>query len=285
MTGCNNFCAYCVVPHARGREVSRKPDEIAKEIKVLVRKGYKEIFLLGQNVNSYSSGKTNFSRLIKKIEAIPGKFWINHLSNHPKDITPEFINTVTKLKKVCELIHLPVQAGDDQVLKNMNRKYTAQEYLKLVSEIKKAFRKNKPGKLYAITSDIIVGFPGETKRQFERSAEIMKKVKYDMVFFGQYSPRPGTAAAKLKDNVLKNEKARREDTINEILKCSALANNKKYLGQKLEILVDNQKNDQYFGRTRSGKNVKIISSKKNLVGKFIRAKITGVSPWNLEATF
>ncbi|MFZ5981982.1 MAG: MiaB/RimO family radical SAM methylthiotransferase, partial [Patescibacteria group bacterium] len=175
MTGCNNFCAYCVVPYARGREISRSPEEIISEIKNLVKKGYKEIFLLGQNVNSYNyssekSGRTalnqsnpkrsdryNFSKLLKSIDKIPGKFWINFLSNHPKDITPEFIETVTKLKKVCELIHLPLQAGDDEILEHMNRKYTSEDYLELVSKIKKAYQKNKPGKLFSITSDIIVG--------------------------------------------------------------------------------------------------------------------------------
>jgi tRNA-2-methylthio-N6-dimethylallyladenosine synthase len=335
MTGCNNFCSYCVVPYARGKEISRLADEILKEIKGLVKKGYKEIILLGQNVNSYKSqsalspsplgrgcpdeigtdeGKSiNFSQLLRRINNIPGNFWISFVSNHPKDFSDELIETSTKLKKVCEYIHLPIQAGDDKVLEKMNRKYTAKYYLNLIKKIKANFKKNKSKKLYSITSDIIVGFPGETKKQFLQSAEIMQKVKYDMVYFGQYSPRPGTAAWKLKDNVPKKEKGRREQYLNEILKKTSFANNKKYVGKVLEVLVDKElspfskgragegflsksktkiplyppftKGETiYFGRTRTMKNVKIISDKKDLLGKIVKTKIIKANVWNLEGT-
>ncbi len=285
MTGCNNFCAYCVVPYARGREVSRPAEEIISEVKDLVKNGYKEITLLGQNVNSYSDGKINFSKLVKKVNAIPGKFWIRFVSNHPKDVTPEMIETVTKCKKVCEAFHLPIQAGNDEVLKKMNRKYTAQEYLTLVKKIQAAFKKNKSGIPFAITSDIIVGFPGETKKQFLDSAKIMEKVGYDMVFFGQFSPRPGTPAWKMKDSVSKTEKARREQFLNEILKKTALKNSKKFLSTTTEVLIEKLKNGFYYGKTRTLKNVKIISTKKNLIGKIVKVKITKVSIWNLEGSF
>ncbi len=285
ITGCNNFCAYCVVPYARGREVSRPAEEIISEVKDLVKNGYKEITLLGQNVNSYSDGKINFSKLVKKVNAIPGKFWIRFVSNHPKDVTPEMIETVTKCKKVCEAFHLPIQAGNDEVLKKMNRKYTAQEYLTLVKKIQAAFKKNKSGIPFAITSDIIVGFPGETKKQFLDSAKIMEKVGYDMVFFGQFSPRPGTPAWKMKDSVSKTEKARREQFLNEILKKTALKNSKKFLSTTTEVLIEKLKNGFYYGKTRTLKNVKIISTKKNLIGKIVKVKITKVSIWNLEGSF
>lgn len=283
MTGCNNFCSYCVVPYARGREISRPASEILKEIKKLIESGYKEIILLGQNVNSYKDKKINFSKLLKKVNAIPGNFWISFISNHPKDFSGVLIETATKLKKVCEYIHLPIQAGDDKILEKMNRKYTAKEYFQEVEKIKKAFAKNKPEKLFAITSDIIVGFPGETKKQFLESVKIMKRARYDMVYFGQFSPRPETKAFQMKDNISKEEKSRREQFLNEILKKTSLENNKKYLNKTLEILVDKEKKGYYFGRTRTMKNVKIISNKKNLVGKIVKAKITKVNIWNLEA--
>ncbi len=310
MTGCNNFCSYCVVPYARGREVSRPAKEIICEIKNLIKNGCKEIILLGQNVNSYNDGKINFPQLLKKINAIPGKFWIRFVSSHPKDFSDELIETITKSKKVCEHIHLPIQAGSDKILQKMNRKYTAKHYLNLIRKIKNAFKKYKPNTLYSLTSDIIVGFPGETKKQFLESAKIMEKAKYDLVFFGQFSPRPETVAWKMKDNVSKIEKARREKFLNEILKKTALSNNKKYKNTVQEVLIISTGSKSplngllepdgyiHFGKTRTGKNVKIhltpclagrqaaLSLPKrggdNLVGKFIKVKITKANVWNLE---
>lgn len=290
MTGCNNFCSYCVVPYARGREISRPAKEIIKEVKKLVKKGYKEVVLLGQNVNSYKDQRINFSKLLIRINAIPGHFWINFISNHPKDVTDEMIETVTKLPKVCECFHLPVQSGNDEILERMNRKYEAKQYLGLIKKIRSAYRKYKPEKLFSITSDIIVGFPGETKGQLLSSAKVMKNAKYDMVYFGQYSPRPNTAAWKMKDNVSKKEKARREKYLNEILKKTSFANNKKYVGRTLEVLINSKKGDFYFGKTRTMKNVKIIkvnpiesSQSENAIGVFNRVKITKANVWNLEA--
>ncbi len=297
MTGCNNFCAYCVVPNARGREVSRPAAEIIAEVKDLVARGYKNIILLGQNVNSYRGawsverGALNakakekivtFSELLKKINAIPGKFWIQFVSSHPKDMSDELIETMTKCQKVCENVHLPVQAGDDEILRRMNRNYNQQHYLGLIEKINQAFRENKPETLFSISSDIIVGFPGETRKQFLQSASLMEKSKFDMVFFGQFSPRPETAAWKMKDNVSQKEKARREKYLNEILKKTSLENNQKYVGKIFEVLIDQQKNAAYFGKTRTLKNVKIATSKKNLIGKIVKVSITKANVWNLE---
>lgn len=332
MTGCNNFCSYCVVPYARGREVSRTASEIITEVRNLVKKGYKEIILLGQNVNSYKSvisnsqlatrkknpnyklpitNYVNFAQLLRKINSIPGNFWIRFLTSHPKDMSDELIETIAQCEKICEYIHLPVQSGSDEILKKMNRHYTVKHYLGLIKKIKSAFAKIR-GKFVTIgvTTDIIVGFPGETRKQFLDSAEVMKKVGYDMVFFGQYSPRPGTVSWKMKDNVSKTEKVRREKYLNEILKKTALENNKKYIGTIQEILANrctvNHSRElftrqgrgifQYFGRTRTMKNVKIhltpaLSLKRrggkhevdNLIGKFAKVKITKANIWNLEA--
>ncbi len=284
MTGCNNFCAYCVVPHARGREISRPAGEIIKEAKRLIKKGYKEITLLGQNVNSYKDGNINFPKLLKKINNLPGKFWLRFISSHPKDMSDELIETIAKSKKACEYVHLPIQAGDDKVLKIMNRKYDAKHYLKLIKKIELAFEKYKPGIIYSLTSDIIVGFPGETKNQFLKSAGIMEKVPYDMVYFGQYSPRPNTIAWKMKDNVSKKEKVRREKYLNEILKKTAFANNKEYVGKVFDVLIEKRKDGVYFGKTRTLKNVKLPSKKKNLVGKVVKVKIIKANIWNLAGT-
>ena len=295
MTGCDNFCSYCVVPYARGREVSRPAEEIVSEIKNLVAKGYKSITLLGQNVNSYCSSSKNssadeadkkisFAKLLKKVDRIPGKFWIHFVSSHPKDMDSVAIETITKLKKVCENIHLPIQAGDDGVLRRMNRKYTQKHYLGLIRKIKTSFKKYKPDAPYSITTDIIVGFPGETKKQFGNSAMVMEKSKFDMVFFGQYSPRPGTAAWNMKDNVSIKEKEWREKSLNEILKKTALANNKKYVGEKMEVLIEKEKDGFYYGKTRTLKNVRIPRTEPGLVGAIHKVKITKAHIWKLEGS-
>lgn len=296
MTGCNNFCAYCVVPYARGREISRPANEIVEEIKSLIKKGYKEITLLGQNVNSYNgelkiknkklkiseSQTLNFSDLLRKVDKIPGDFWIRFMTSHPKDMSDELIETVTSLSKVCESVHLPVQSGNDKILERMNRKYTQQHYLNLTEKIKHSFKQNKPTVIYSLSSDIIVGFPEETKKQLEDSALVMHQVKYDMVYFGQFSPRPQTVAWKMKDNVTKIEKERREKYLNEILKKTALANNKKYLNKIFDVLIESEKNGSYFGKTRTFKNVLIKTNQENLIGKIVPVKITKISTWNLE---
>ena len=214
MTGCNNFCSYCVVPYTRGREKSRSADEIIKEVKSLVKNGAKEIILLGQNVNSYSgiaresarrrglssATPVNFPRLLQSTNNTPGNFTIKFLTSHPKDMSDELINTIAECKKVSREIHLPIQSGDDTILKKMNRKYTAAHYEKLVKKI----RAQIPDAV--ISTDIIVGFPGETKKQFNNTLKLCRSIKFAKAYIAQYSPRLGTAAYKLKDNVLKKEK-------------------------------------------------------------------------------
>ena len=204
------------------------------------------------------------------------------MTPHPKDMSDELIETITRLDKVCELVHLPIQSGDNTVLMDMNRHYTREHYLDLIEKIRKGFQKNKPDNIFALSSDIIVGFPGETKSQLEKTALVMRKVGYDMVYFGQFSPRPETAAWKLKDNVSKAEKENREKYLNEILIRTALKNNKKYLGKVFDVMVENEKDGNYFGKTRTFKNVLVKSHQKKLVGKIIPVRITRVAAWNLE---
>jgi len=282
-TGCNNFCTYCVVPYTRGREKSRLADDIISEVKELVSEGYKEITLLGQNVNSYGlPGKTTnqpFIELLKKINAIPGNFWFFFITNHPKDMSDELIQTLPELRKAGHYIHLPVQSGDDEILKRMNRHYTTSHYLNLVKKI----RETLPD--VCLSTDIIVGFPGETEAQFENTAHLMKQAKFDMAYIAQYSPRSGTAAYKLKDDVPKPEKKRREKILTEILKETALANNQKYVDEVVKVLVIEKLKDYYYlAKTRTFKNVKFQHT-ANLVGQFTKLKITKTGVWGLEGKF
>jgi len=331
MTGCNNFCAYCVVPYARDREYSRPAEDILKEVKDLVAKGYKEIVLLGQNVNSYksklshsklfqnskfkiqNSGEVNFANLLKSIEmSVSGKYWITFLTSHPKDMSDELIETIARSKKICEYISLPAQSGDDEILRRMNRKYSIEHYKSLIKKIHKAYRqepssdqRTRAGLLPAISTDIIVGFPGETKKQFENSAKLLKEMKFDMAYIAQYSPRPETAAWKLKDNVSKKEKERREKVLTDILKKTALENNKEYIGKIVEVLIEKkspfvplfqrgksgplplakgelERDFKYIAHTRTQKKVIFHSNKKIPIGSFAKVKITKAKAFGLE---
>lgn len=316
MTGCNNFCSYCVVPYARGREYSRPAQNILKEAKSLVKKGCKEIVLLGQNVNSYNSklqkGEAiSFPKLLRLIENLPEKFWITFLTSHPKDMDDELIKMIAQSKKICEYISLPAQSGDNEILRKMNRHYTIAHYKNLIKKIRKADLEtrfpsgNRVSKsVPAISTDIIVGFPGETKKQFENTAKLFREMKFDMAYINQYSPRPETAAWKLKDNVSKKEKVRREKFLTEILKKTALENNKKYIGKIVEVLVDQKigsklsfeelradseqgeslalEPSRYLAHTRTQKKVLFFSNKKIPVGSFVKVKITKAKAFGLE---
>ncbi len=288
MTGCNNFCAYCVVPYVRGGEISRPADEIICEVKNLIKRGFKEIWLLGQNVNSYNNeqrtknkeqktGNKNisFPNLLRMVNNIPGKFWIRFTSSHPKDFSDELIEAMTDCEKVTEYLNLPVQAGDNEILKKMNRHYTVAQYKKLVEKV----RKKIPD--ITLSTDVIVGFPGETKEQFENTVKLFREIKYDMAYINKFSPRTGTKAAKLKDNISPKEKDRRDKVLTEVLKQTALNSNKKYIGKTVEILVDRAKGEFLFGKTRTHKTVKIESKKKPL-GQFVKVKITDALPWGLK---
>ncbi len=209
MTGCNNFCAYCIVPYIRGKEFSRPAKEIICEVKNLVKRGYKEIWLLGQNVNSYSD--IPFPKLLREINNIPGKFLIRFTSSHPKDFSNELIKAMAECEKVAKYLNLPVQSGDNEILKKMNRPYTVEQYKNLVKRI----REKIPD--INLSTDVIVGFPGETKKQFENTVKLFKEIKFNIAYISKYSPRPGTTAFQLKNNVSLEEKKRREKVLMEII--------------------------------------------------------------------
>lgn len=207
MTGCNNFCSYCAVPYTRGREKSRPVNDIIKEVKDLIKNNHKEITLLGQNVNSYQSGgspQIGFHELLKILNDLPGDFKINFLTSHPKDMSDNLISIIASSKKVSKNIHLPIQSGDNEILKKMNRGYTVQDYKKLIKKIRQQIPKAE------ISTDFIVGFPGETEKQFQNTVKLIKEMNFRRAFISSYSPRSGTAAAKLKDNIPSGIKKRRK---------------------------------------------------------------------------
>jgi tRNA-2-methylthio-N6-dimethylallyladenosine synthase len=272
MTGCNNFCSYCVVPYTRGREVSRPIKEIIDEVRDLIKKGYKEIILLGQNVNSYAN---NFVKLLGEINKIPGNFWIRFITSHPKDMSDGLIKAIGKFDKITKYVHLPVQSGDNEILRKMNRNYTVKHYLGLIGKIRKAVPEA------AISTDIIVGFPGETREQFNNTAKLMREVGFDMAYIAEYSPRSGTVAAKLVDNVSRKEKQRRKVVLNKILDETALKNNKKLVGRAMEVLVDTIEGNKCYGKTSAFKTVKFLGD-KSLLGNFVKVKINKAGAYGLE---
>ena len=208
MSGCNNFCTYCAVPYTRGREYSRNVKEIICEVDNAVKKGFKTITLLGQNVNSF---KPNFVKLLKALVQIPGNFQINFLSSNPQDFPDKLVELVAREPKISKEIHLPLQSGDDEILRKMNRKYTTNQFLKLIGKIKLQIPNLK------LSTDIIIGFPGETKIQFNNTVKICKRIDFDKAYISQYSPRPGTVAAKMKDDVPATEKKRRWKILNNLI--------------------------------------------------------------------
>ncbi|WIF94707.1 tRNA (N6-isopentenyl adenosine(37)-C2)-methylthiotransferase MiaB [Caminicella sporogenes] len=273
MYGCNNFCTYCIVPYTRGRERSRKPDDILNEIKNLVANGTVEVTLLGQNVNSY--GKTldnpiDFADLLYQINEIEGLRRIRFMTSHPKDVSPKLIKALKECDKLCEHIHLPVQAGSNRVLEKMNRKYTREKYLKLIEEIRKAVPD------ISITTDIIVGFPGETEEDFKETLDLVEKVGYDNAFTFIYSIRKGTPAANMKEQVPDEIKHERFNRLLEVLHKSVKEKNHALKNKVLEVLIEGtSKNDDniLMGRTRTNKVVN-FKGPKELIGKFAHVKIT-----------
>ena len=275
--GCDNFCAYCIVPIARGRETSRTVVDVIGDIKKAVANGAKEIWLLGQTVNSYrcnlkskisnlKSKEIKFPELLRMVNDIPGDFWFRFTSPHPKDFSDELIKTMAECDKFAHYLNLPVQSGNNTVLKRMGRPYTVGHYKKLVGKIRKAMPD------IAISTDIIVGFPGETRKQFEDAKKLFKEIKYDMAFISEYSSRPKTAAARMfKDDVPRKEKEARKNELNEILKNTALENNKKLVSQIVKVLN---------GRTEGNKPIEL--DKKYSKNNFVSAKIIKANIWSLK---
>ena len=282
MYGCNNFCSYCIVPYVRGRERSRKPENILNEIKELANKGYREITLLGQNVNSYK-GRENygFAELLRDVQKIEGIEIIKFISPHPKDFTDDVIHAIKDCNKVSRLIHLPLQSGSTNVLREMNRKYTKEQYLELVNKI----RSQIPNVTFS--TDIIVGFPGETENDFEDTLDVVKKVNFEQIFMFIYSRRIGTPADKMENQTPEPIKHERFDKLKNLFEKQVEVNNKKYIGTVQKILVEgpSKSNENMLtGRTNSNKVV-VFEGEKNLIGQVIDIKIISEHKWYLKGCY
>ena len=282
MYGCDNFCTYCIVPYVRGREKSRRPADILAEFKGLVEAGYKEITLLGQNVNSYGKGldegeKMDFSDLLNLLCAVPGDYHIRFMTSHPKDATQRLFDVMAKCEKVAPCIHLPFQSGNTRVLSAMNRRYTREQYLDKV----KALRERIPN--VVLTSDVIVGFPGETTPEFEDTLSLIEEVRYDALFTFIYSPRKGTPAAEMEDPMSKEEKSANFNRLVEAQNRISLEKHQAYIGTIQHCLVDGESEDprnNLNARTPGGRLVH-LNGDVGLIGQFVDVKITDCSTWAL----
>ncbi len=273
MYGCNNFCTYCIVPYVRGRERSRDPQVIVKELKDLVARGYKDITLLGQNVNSYGLDREDypdFAGLLELCNAVPGDFRIRFMTSHPKDATPRLFDTMAKCEKVCHCIHLPVQCGSDRVLQAMNRRYTVERYLGLVDYARKVMPD------LTITSDIIVGFPGETEQECDQTIALLEKVRFDSLFTFIYSRREGTKAAEMPDPATRQEKQKWFDKLLAVQNRISREKNAEYVGKVLPVLVDGVSEDPNFDLTARTDGFKLVHlcGSRDLIGKTVPAEIT-----------
>ena len=279
MYGCNNFCSYCIVPYVRGRERSRKPAVILEEARELVKEGYKDITLLGQNVNSYGKDleeNVDFADLLKMINDIPGEFTIRFMTSHPKDASDKLFAVMAECDKVAKHIHLPFQAGNNRVLKAMNRVYTREQYLDRIASA----RKYMPD--IVITSDIIVGFPGETDEEFEDTLSLLEAVRFDALFTFIYSKRPGTPAAKMEDPFTREDKQKRFDRLLELQNGISAEKHRQYVGKTVRVLTDGiseGKTVETLSRTNGGRLVRI--SGRYEPGQFIDVKITDSTTWAL----
>jgi tRNA-2-methylthio-N6-dimethylallyladenosine synthase len=276
--GCDNFCSYCIVPYRRGREVSRLIEEIICEVRELVRRGIKEVTLLGQNVDSYGHdlpGHPDLADLLNELSSIDGLARIRFLTNHPKDISLKLIDAMVSLSKVCEHLELPVQSGDNDILAAMRRGYAVERYRELVQTI----RRNLPQ--VSLSTDIIVGFPGETEEQFEHSLSLIQGLRFDVVHVAAYSPRPSTIAwREYQDDIPAKVKKERLDEIEELQTSIASEINLQLQGKEVEVLVEGRKKGKWFGRTRSNKLV-FFEDGGDWLGQLVRIQIEKTSPWSL----
>ncbi len=277
--GCDNFCSYCIVPYRRGREVSRPPGEIVCEVEELVGRGIKEVTLLGQNVDSYGHdlpGHPDLADLLNELNSIDDIARIRFLTSHPKDISLKLIDTVASLNKVCEHLELPVQAGDDDILRAMRRGYTVERYRELVHTIRRKIPQ------LSLSTDIIVGFPGETEEQFEHSLSLLKEMRFDVVHVAAYSPRPGTIAwREYQDNIPSEVKRERLHKIEELQTSIVSEINSQLQGRQVEVLVEGRKKGKWFGRTRSNKLV-FFEDAGDWVAQLAKIQIEKTSPWSLR---
>lgn len=275
--GCNNFCTYCIVPYTRGRERSRNPEEILREVEALAKDGVKEITLLGQNVNSYRGGDTDFAGLIYLLNEVEGIERIRFMTSHPKDLSDRLIQAFVDCDKLCKSIHLPVQSGSNEILRCMNRKYTREDYLGLVGKIRAAVPD------IAISTDIIVGFPGETEEDFAETLDLCEQVQYDSAFTFLYSVRRGTPAEKYEDQIPEEEKHRRFNLLVETVNESAARKNAAYVGRMEKVLIDGPSKTRkniLTGRTGSFKLVN-LEADESLIGEIVDVEITAAGTFSL----
>ena len=288
MNGCNNFCSYCIVPYVRGRERSRNAKDIIAEIQCLAKEGYKEITLLGQNVNSYmrverERGENvgeidSFAKLLREVNKIEGIERIRFISPHPKDFTDDVIEAIKDCQKVCKIIHLPLQAGSSEILKTMNRKYTKEQYLALVDRMKAKI----PGVVFS--TDIIVGFPGETEEDFEETLDVVQKVCFEQVYMFIYSRRVGTPADKMENQISEEIKHARFNRLKQLVESQIQENNQKYVGTVQKVLVEGKSKtneNMLTGRTDTNKVVNFEGT-DDLIGKIIELKILSEHMWYLK---
>ena len=276
--GCTNFCTYCIVPYVRGKEHSRLPESILTEVEGLVEAGYKEVTLLGQNVNAYGkdlSIDTSFSQLLTELNAIEGLARIRFTTSHPRDLGPDLIDALAGLDKVCEHLHLPVQAGSSRVLRRMNRGYTREQYLDLVQKVRQAVPE------IALTTDIIVGFPGETEGDFQETLSLVEEVRFDSAFTFIYSPREGTPAARFADQVPEEVKKERIYRLIELQNKISAEHIQGLVGTKQEVLVEGTDGQGLVGRTRTNRQVHFAGSQE-LMGELVTVEITEAGTWTLQ---
>ncbi|MBC5736816.1 tRNA (N6-isopentenyl adenosine(37)-C2)-methylthiotransferase MiaB [Lawsonibacter faecis] len=280
MYGCNNFCSYCIVPYVRGRERSRSPEAILAEVKELAAAGYRDITLLGQNVNSYGRDleeDIDFADLLKRVNAVPGDFLIRFMTSHPKDAGEKLFDAMASCERVAPVIHLPFQAGNNRVLEAMNRRYTREAYLEKV----RALRSRIPD--IVLTSDVIVGFPGETTEEFEDTLKVLEEVRFDALFTFIYSPREGTPAARMPDPMSKEEKSANFQRLVDLQNAISLEKHQAYVGKVLRCLVDGEGEDPRNNLTArtAGNRLVHFTGDKALIGAYTDLKITGCSTWAL----
>ena len=280
MYGCNNFCSYCIVPYVRGRERSRRPEDILAEVRQLAEEGYKDITLLGQNVNSYGKDLAeplDFADLLERVNNLPGDFLIRFMTSHPKDATQKLFETMAKCEKVAPVLHLPFQAGNDRILKVMNRRHTRAEYLEKI----RALRALIPD--ITLTSDIIVGFPGETTEEFEDTLRVLEEVRFDALFTFIFSPRQGTPAAEMDDPMPREEKLANFNRLTALQDAISEEKHAAYIGKTVRCLLDGLSDDQRYdltARTPGNRLVRVVGDPAAL-GQFRDVKITGANKWSL----
>ena len=280
MYGCNNFCTYCIVPYVRGRERSRKPQDILAECRELIAGGCREITLLGQNVNSYGKDLdcgVDFSDLLSMIAQLDGDFLIRFMTSHPRDAGQKLFDTMAKYPKIAKQLHLPFQSGSSRVLKAMNRHYDREKYLAAVEYAKSVMPD------LVLTSDVIVGFPGETEEEFEQTISLIEQVRYDALFTFIFSPRHGTPAASMEDLTPKEEKSRRFDRLCAVQNRISEEIHAAYAGRSLRVLVDGIDGDQLTSRTEGGRLVRFAGD-SSLIGTYQQITITGSTTWSLTGT-